>query len=62
VGPTPVDTDLIRAVPRDKIDRLLSRQAIPRLATLADIANVIDFFLREESGMVTGQQIFLGGV
>lgn len=62
VGPTPVETDLIRNVPKDKIDRLLARQAIPRFGTFEDISNVIDFFIRPESGFVTGQNIYLGGV
>ena len=62
VGPTPIETDLIRGVPRDKIDRLLAAQAIPRLGQPADVANVIDFFLRPESDFVTGQVIYLGGV
>lgn len=62
VGPGPVDTDLIRGVPTETIDRLLARQAIPRRTTAADIANVIDFFLAEASGMVTGQTLYLGGV
>ncbi len=62
VGPVPIETDLIRSVPRDKIDRLLSRQAIPRLGAFEDVANVIDFYLRKESSFVTGQTLFLGGV
>lgn len=62
VGPTPIDTDLIRAVPKDKIDRLVERQAIRRLGTFDDVANVVDFFLRKESGFVTGQNLYLGGV
>jgi 3-oxoacyl-[acyl-carrier protein] reductase len=62
VGPVPVETDLIRSVPKDKIDRLLARQAIPRLGKFDDVANVIDFYLRKESGFVTGQNIYLGGV
>src|SRR5882672_5661099 len=62
VGPVPVETDLIRSVPRDKIERLLSQQAIPRMGTCADIANVVDFYLRPESGFITGQTLFLGGV
>jgi 3-oxoacyl-[acyl-carrier protein] reductase len=62
VGPTPIDTDLIRAVPREKIERLVARQAIRRLGTFEDVANVVDFFLRPESGFVTGQNVFLGGV
>lgn len=62
VGPTPVMTDLIRNVPADRIASLLARQAIPRLGTPEDVDNVVDFFLRKESGFVTAQSVFLGGV
>jgi 3-oxoacyl-[acyl-carrier protein] reductase len=62
VGPTPIDTDLIRAVPEEKIQALIARQAIRRRGTFADVLNVVDFFIREESGFVTGQTLFLGGV
>lgn len=62
VGPTAIDTDLIRGVPRERLDALLARQAIHRFAEFSDVANVIDFFLRRESGMVTGQTLYLGGV
>ncbi|RJP80130.1 MAG: SDR family oxidoreductase [Desulfobacteraceae bacterium] len=62
VGPTPVETDLIKAVPPQKMERLLRRQAIPRFGTFEDIANVIDFYIKEESSFITGQNIYLGGV
>jgi 3-oxoacyl-[acyl-carrier protein] reductase len=62
IGPTPVETDLIRAVPSEKIAALLARQALPRLGATSDVANVIDFFLRPESDFVTGQVIYLGGI
>lgn len=62
VGPTPVPTDLIRNVPRAKMDALINRQAIKRFGTHEDIANVIDFFIRPESHFVTGQTLYLGGV
>ena len=62
VGPTPVETDLIRSVPKEKMDALIARQAIPRLGEMRDISNVIDFFIREESRFVTGQVLYLGGV
>jgi 3-oxoacyl-[acyl-carrier protein] reductase len=62
VGPTPIETDLIKSVPRAKMDALIARQAIPRMGTMADVANVIDFFLRPESDFVTGQVVYLGGV
>ena len=62
VGPTPVDTDLIKNVPANKIDELKSRQCIKRLGTFEDVKNVIDFYLRPESNFITGQTIYLGGV
>lgn len=62
IGPTPVKTDLIRNIPQAKIEQLLQRQAINRLGTFDDIANVIDFFLCKRSEFVTGQSIFLGGI
>lgn len=62
VAPPAVKTDLIKNVPQSKMDNLLHRQAIHRYGTYEDIANVIDFFLKDESSMVTGQIIYLGGV
>tara|TARA_B100000242_G_C43006918_1_gene467983 strand:- start:257 stop:949 length:693 start_codon:yes stop_codon:yes gene_type:complete len=62
VGPTPVDTDLIRAVPKDKIENLLEKQTIKRFGKFEDVANITDFYLRVESDFVTGQTIYLGGL
>lgn len=62
VGPVPVETDLIRAVPADKIKALVGRQAIKRLGAFEDVANVCDFFLSRSSGFISGQILYLGGV
>lgn len=62
LGPTPVETDLIRNVPEAKIESLIRRQAIPRMGTLDDVTNVVDFFLDRRSDFVTGQILYLGGV
>jgi 3-oxoacyl-[acyl-carrier protein] reductase len=62
IGPTPIQTDLIKAVPQEKIDSLVQRQAIKRLGQFSDVSNVIDFFIRPESDFITGQVLFLGGV
>ncbi len=62
VGPTPVPTDLVGAVPEEKMKALIARQAIPRYGTMQDVLNVCDFYLREESDFVTGQTLYLGGV
>lgn len=62
VGPTPIDTDLIRSVPKDKIQDLVSKQAIKRMGTFEDVQNVVDFFLSPESDFISGQTVYLGGV
>jgi 3-oxoacyl-[acyl-carrier protein] reductase len=62
IGPTPVETDLIKAVPKDKIADLLDKQAIKRFGTFEDIKNVIDFFIDDKSNFITGQIIYLGGI
>jgi 3-oxoacyl-[acyl-carrier protein] reductase len=62
VGPTPIATDLIRSVPKAKIDAVIARQAIRRAGEYRDVLNVVDFFLQPDSDFVTGQVIFLGGV
>ena len=62
VGPTPVPTDLVGAVPQWKMDALIARQAIARYGTMDDVLNVIDFFINKNSDFITGQTIYLGGV
>tara|TARA_Y100000588_G_scaffold355647_4_gene411071 strand:- start:1829 stop:2527 length:699 start_codon:yes stop_codon:yes gene_type:complete len=62
IGPSPVRTDLVRNVPEEKLQSLIDRQAVKRFAETADITNVVDFFLRPESAMITGQVVYLGGV
>jgi 3-oxoacyl-[acyl-carrier protein] reductase len=62
VGPTPVQTDLIRSVPKDKIQALIDAQAVKRMGEYRDISNVIDFFISPKSDFVTAQTVYLGGV
>lgn len=62
IGPTPIDTDLIRNVATDKIQVLLDRQSVKRLGKFDDVKNVIDFFIKPESEFITGQILYLGGI
>lgn len=62
VGPTPIDTDLIRNVPAATIQKLVDRLAIPRKGEPADVMNVVEFLIRAESSAITGQVIYLGGM
>jgi 3-oxoacyl-[acyl-carrier protein] reductase len=62
IGPTPIPTDLIRNIPKEKLDDLLNQQAIHRFGKYEDVLNVIEFFIDERSEFITGQIIYLGGV
>jgi 3-oxoacyl-[acyl-carrier protein] reductase len=62
VGPTPIETDLIKGVPQEKLEKIVRSQSIRRMGELKDVSNVIDFFIQPESDFITGQVIFLGGV
>ena len=61
IGPTPALTDLIKFVPKNKIQNIIEKLAFDRLTTIEDITNVIDFFISKKSDYITGQSIFLGG-
>ena len=62
IAPTPVKTDLIKNVPTEKLENLLSSQAIKRFGEFDDVLNVVDFFISQKSNFITGQVIYLGGV
>jgi len=61
-GATPIMTDMIKGVPKDKVDAVVNNLAIKRLGTPEDCANVCDFFVSKASDNITGQVIYLGGV
>ncbi len=61
IGPGVVSTDLIGGLSEETLEQVLARHAIPRLATLEEVANVVDFLVAPESGIVTGQAIYLAG-
>lgn len=62
VGPTPVQTDLIKNVPDEKIEALIASQSVKRLGEFRDISVAVDFFIQKECDFMTGQTLYLGGV
>lgn len=62
---TAIDTDMLQQfspVAQAKIEAIVQNLPVPRVATEADILNVIDFFSSEKSSYITAQTIYLGGV
>jgi len=62
IGPTPIHTDLIANVPKEKLNELIDRQSIKRFGKFDDVLNVIKFFIDKNSDFITGQIIYLGGI
>lgn len=62
VAVTLLPTDMMEQLPREKVDTVLANLPIPRLATPADVFNVVDFFASPRSAYITAQTVFLGGV
>ncbi|MCT4631827.1 MAG: SDR family oxidoreductase [Firmicutes bacterium] len=62
IGPTPIDTSLIAAVPKEKIASLIDKQAVKRYGEFEDVINLIDFYIKPESDFITGQIVYLGGI
>jgi 3-oxoacyl-[acyl-carrier protein] reductase len=62
IGPTPIDTDLTKTVPKQKIESLIEKQPIKRLGKIEDVLNLLEFLIKPESEFITGQVIYLGGV
>lgn len=62
IGPSPIETDLIKSVGKEKIDRLITQQAIKKMATVDDVINLVDFFIDPRSSMISGQIVYLGGI
>ena len=64
VGPGPIATELFRKVnPEDspKTRQIIDSIPVRRLGTPEDIANAVMFFLRKETGFVTGQTLYACG-
>ena len=62
VAPPAIQTDLIRGVAEEKMEKLLNRQSIHRFGELKEVSSVIDFFISPENGMVNGQILYMGGL
>jgi len=62
IGPGPTPTDMIRGVPKAKLEKMVSHFPVKRLTTFDDITSAIDLLLLPASSAITGQVIYLAGV
>lgn len=61
VAPGYVDTDMVRAVPPDVLQKIIARIPVGRLGTPADIARGVAFLTADESDFITGSTLSING-
>lgn len=62
VGPGPTPTDMIRGVPKAKLEKMMSLFPRKRLTTFEEVTSAIELLLLPASKVITGQVIYLNGV
>nr|MDP9128649.1 SDR family oxidoreductase [Pseudomonadota bacterium] len=61
VAPGYVDTEMVRAVPADVLDKIIARIPVRRLGSTEDIARMVAFLAADDAGFVTGATFALNG-
>ncbi|ESQ14783.1 MAG: hypothetical protein N838_10815 [Thiohalocapsa sp. PB-PSB1] len=61
VAPGYVDTEMVRAVPPQVLEKIIKRIPVGRIGHAEDIARVCAFLAMDESGFITGSTISVNG-
>ena len=61
IGLTPIDTDLIKNVPKEKIEKIIESQPTPKKYQLEDVWELIYKFLYSKDKKMNGKVFYLGG-
>ena len=61
IAPGYVDTDMVRAVPQDVLEKIVARIPIGRLGHATDIARGVAFLTADEAEFITGSTLSING-
>jgi 3-oxoacyl-[acyl-carrier protein] reductase len=61
VAPGPIQTDLIRGVPDEKISQVVHRQIARKMFSKEELCDFVDLVLSDHAKGMTGQVLHLGG-
>jgi acetoacetyl-CoA reductase len=61
IAPGYVDTDMVRAVPQDVLQKIVARIPMGRLGRAEDIARGVAFLTAEEADFITGSTLSING-
>jgi len=61
IAPGYIDTDMVRAVPPNVLEKIVARVPIGRLGHASEIARGVLFLVSDEGGFVTGSTLSING-
>lgn len=61
IAPGYVDTDMVRAVPADVLQKIIARIPVGRLGRAADIARGVAFLTNDDADFITGSTLSING-
>ena len=61
IAPGYIDTDMVRQVPPNVLEKIVARIPVGRLGSGADIARGVLFLVAEEAGFITGSTLSING-
>jgi acetoacetyl-CoA reductase len=61
VAPGYIDTDMVRAVQAEVLQKIIARIPVQRLGTAAEVARAVVFLADDEAGFITGSMLSVNG-
>ena len=61
IAPGYIDTDMVRAVPQNVLDKIIARIPVGRLGHASEIARGVLFLVSDEGGFLTGSTMSING-
>ena len=61
VAPGYVDTEMVRAVPKEVLEKIIARIPVGRLGKAEDISRAVLFLVADEAGFITGSTVSVNG-
>ncbi len=61
IAPGYVETDMVRAVPANVLEKIVAKIPVGRLGQAEDIARGVEFLVADEAGFITGSTLSING-
>jgi acetoacetyl-CoA reductase len=61
IAPGYIDTDMVRAVPADVLEKIVAKIPVKRLGKAEEIARGVVFLVADEAGFITGSTLSING-